>query len=62
VIIIRDAIKEYCITLIASELKIGPKMDKRMGYDIAIYRNCLEFDMEFCLQQNEIPDEVNFEE
>lgn len=33
-----------------------------MGYDIAIYRNCLEFEMEFCIQQKEIPEKVNYEQ
>jgi hypothetical protein len=40
---IRDAIKEYCFSWIASEFKIGPKIEKKLGYDIALYKDCIEF-------------------
>ena len=47
--IFRQAIKEYCLTLIASHLEIGPKVERILGYDIAIYEDCIEFAMEFCM-------------
>jgi serine/threonine protein kinase len=34
--------------MIASALRIGPKVIKTFGFDIVVYRECLCFSMEFC--------------
>ena len=56
---IKKAIEEYSLYLIASNLKIGPKITRLFGFDLIVYENCIEFSMEKCskpldLDKNEI--------
>lgn len=41
-------IKEYVLFLVASKLEAGPHMNSPCGFDLFIYRNCIEFMMEYC--------------
>lgn len=44
----RNAISEFFILKIASALQVGPFIHSPFGFDLIIYRNCIEFAMEFC--------------
>jgi hypothetical protein len=39
--VFKETLAEYLMLLIASELKVGPKMEKKMGFDIIIYQDCI---------------------
>jgi serine/threonine protein kinase len=43
-----DVMKELFILRVASALRIGPRFDNIYGFDIILYRNAIEFSMEFC--------------
>ena len=43
-----SVMRELFLLNIASALGIGPKMRKIYGFDLVIYRNTIEFSMEFC--------------
>lgn len=38
-----DVLKEYIIFKVLSQLKIGPKVEKKMGFDIIVGFECIEF-------------------
>jgi hypothetical protein len=41
--------EEYCIALISSILRCGPKMYKYCGFDLLVFNNRVEFMMEKCI-------------
>jgi serine/threonine protein kinase len=55
-----QAIKEWFLLKIVSALEIGPKMEPYFGFDILMYRDCVEFAMEKCelFEQNSFNSEV----
>jgi hypothetical protein len=40
---------------IANGLGMGPALTRHCGFDIIIYRDCLEFSMERCKDLEEVP-------
>jgi hypothetical protein len=46
--VFRDTLLEYLSFEVISRLESGPKMPKVFDFDILIYKNCIEFSMEFC--------------
>lgn len=46
--VFKNTLAEYFVMKIASILEVGPMIKPPFGFDIIIYRNCLEFTMEFC--------------
>lgn len=48
------AFKEYFILRIASALKIGPNLNRSLGFDMFLYDNCIEFAIEECIHLSNI--------
>jgi serine/threonine protein kinase len=46
--IFSNTVMEYFLLKVASILEVGPSMSSPFGFDLVIYRNCIEFTMEFC--------------
>jgi hypothetical protein len=44
------AIKELFLLKIASCLKTGPCVRNYLGFDLLLYRDCMEFAMERCIE------------
>jgi serine/threonine protein kinase len=47
-LVFRNTLLEYLSLLIITKLQSGPKMPKIFGFDLLIYKDCIEFSMEFC--------------
>ena len=46
--VFRDTLLEYLVFLMAARLKCGPAMPRLFAFDLLVFRNCIEFSMEFC--------------
>jgi hypothetical protein len=46
--VLAETLSEYCLMKLASHLKVGPQLHERMGYEVVVYRDCIEFAMEYC--------------
>jgi hypothetical protein len=46
--VFRDTLLEYLAFEIIARLESGPKMPKVFDFDLLVYKNCIEFSMEFC--------------
>lgn len=54
------AIKELFLFKIASALKTGPCVRNYLGFDLLLYRDCVEFAMERCSEAREgIKEDLN---
>jgi hypothetical protein len=46
--VFRDTLLEYLSFEVIARLESGPKMPKVFDFDLLVYKNCIEFSMEFC--------------
>ena len=46
--VFRDTLLEYLVFQMAAKLDCGPAMPKIFAFDMVIFKNCIEFTMEFC--------------
>jgi hypothetical protein len=43
------ALKEFVLYKIASGAGVGPKLSRYCGFDLVVFRDCIEFSMEKCV-------------
>lgn len=45
---VKEVINEYCMAKLASAIGVGPIVNRQMGFEILIYKDCIAYPMECC--------------